>query len=111
MNMTELSMRRAFAYVLACAMMLCAVAGCAGYARAMADADLPADAAALHYDMQLELDADMRRLTERVSLTFTNDSADTWSEVYLRDFADSVLAEDDVRNGVGAALRRAIFVT
>lgn len=104
MNMTELSMRRAFAYVLACAMMLCAVAGCAGYARAMADADLPADAAALHYDMQLELDADMRRLTERVSLTFTNDSADTWSEVYLRDFADSVLAEDDVRNGVGAAM-------
>lgn len=101
--MTELAIRRAFACVLACVLMLCTAAGCAGYARAAADADVPADAAVLHYDMQLELDADMCRLTERVSLTFTNDSKDAWSEVYLRDFADSVLAEDDIRNGLRMA--------
>ena len=67
--------------------------------------ELPAraegDMARNHYALDVALDVENSRLTERIELTLVNDSADEWSEVCLRDFMDSVLSLDDERCGVG----------
>ena len=67
--------------------------------------ELPAraegDMARNHYALDVALDVENSRLTERIELTLVNDSADEWREVCLRDFMDSVLSLDDERCGVG----------
>ncbi|MGN1069419.1 MAG: hypothetical protein ACI4P5_03320, partial [Candidatus Fimadaptatus sp.] len=67
--------------------------------------ELPAraegDMARNHYVLDVTLDVENSRITERIELTLVNDSADEWREVCLRDFMDSVLSLDDERCGVG----------